>query len=141
MGKILSAVALAAVLAGISVGAQAADMPGVTSALVLQSTTTGDGVPLAYPAGTPQITSRLFEFAPGAETPLHRHAMPLYAYILEGELTLLSDGQPVRRFKAGEAFMETSLWHLGRNETGKPLRLLAVFMGTTDLPLSEPKAQ
>lgn len=142
MGNFPRAAALAAtVLAILPTWGGAADLSGITSTVVLKTTTTGDGVPLVYPAGEPQITSRVVEFAPGTETSLHRHPTPLYAYILEGELTLLSEGQPVRRFKAGEAFMETSQWHVGRNETDKPLRLLSVYMGATTLPLSEQKAQ
>lgn len=141
MGKILPAVALTALLALLPGWAGAADASGVTSTELLKTGTTSDGVPLVYPPGSPLITSRLIEFAPGAEIPLHRHPMPLYAYILEGELTLVSEGQPVRRIKAGEAFMETSQWHLGRNETDKPVRLLSVFMGAADLPLSERKAK
>lgn len=117
----------------------AADKPTTSSVVILKSTTTGDGVPLVYPKGTPQITSRITTFPPGAETHLHRHPVPLYAYIMEGELTLHTEGQPVRRFKAGEAFMETSQWHIGRNETDKPLKLLSVYAGSVDLPLAEYK--
>lgn len=121
----------------LSSGAGAADKPVTSSTVILKSTTTGDGVPLVYPTGTPQITSRITVFPPGAETVLHRHPTPLYAYILEGELTLLAEGQPVRHFKAGEAFMETSQWHMGRNDGDTPLKLLSVYSGSVELPLSE----
>lgn len=130
------AVAAAAVMSSSS---WAADKPVTNSTVILKSTTTGDGVPLVYPKGTPQITSRITVFPPGAETVLHRHPVPLYAYIMEGELTLITEGQPVRRFKAGEAFMETAQWHIGRNEGTVPIKLLSVYSGSVELPLSEHK--
>lgn len=130
--------ALAAALPPVG-SVQAGDIPATSSVSLLQTTTSGDGVPLAYPAGTPQITSRITTFPPGAETVTHRHNQPLYGYILEGELTIYPEGQAPRRYKAGDAFMETAGWHVGRNETDKPIRLLAVYAGAVDLPLSEVK--
>lgn len=133
----LSCTVLAAAAIVLASSSWAADKPATSSTVILKSTTSGDGVPLVYPTGAPQITSRITVFPPGAETPLHRHPTPLYAYILEGELTLMAEGQPVRKFKAGEAFMETNQWHVGRNDGDTPIRLLSVYSGSTDLPLSE----
>lgn len=113
--------------------------PAPSSTVLLKTTTTGDGVPLVYPSGTPQVLSRITVFPPHSETVLHRHTIPLYAYILEGELTISTEGQPPRHYKAGDAFMETAGWHFGRNDTDKPTRLLAVYMGNTISPLSEHK--
>lgn len=104
--------------------------------VLLQSSVTGDGQPLVYPTGTPRITSRLVEIPPGAETGRHRHPVPLFAYILEGELIVKADDQPPRHFKAGDAFMETAAWHTGRNESDKPVRLLSVYAGAEGVPLS-----
>lgn len=138
MRKVCQALVLAAAAVfTLSSSSGAADKPTTNSTVILKSTTTGDGVPLVYPTGAPQITSRITMFPPGAETPLHRHPQPLYAYILEGELTLMAEGQPVRKFKAGEAFMETSQWHVGRNDGDIPVKLLSVYSGAVDLPLSE----
>ncbi|MBY0429740.1 MAG: cupin domain-containing protein [Rhodospirillales bacterium] len=108
----------------------------VTAKVLLQTTNTGDGFPLVYPSGAAMITSRLVEIPPGTETGRHRHIVPLFAYMLEGELTVISDTSPPRRFKAGEAFMETSEWHNGRNEGKKPVRLISVYSGAVDIPLS-----
>ncbi|MBR9973498.1 cupin domain-containing protein [Magnetospirillum sulfuroxidans] len=113
--------------------------PAPSSTVLLKTTTTGDGVPLVYPDGTPQILSRITVFPPHSETVLHRHPIPLYAYILEGELTISTEGQPPRHYKTGDAFMETAGWHFGRNDGNTPTRLLAVYMGNTTAPLSEHK--
>jgi quercetin dioxygenase-like cupin family protein len=107
-----------------------------SSVILLKTSTHGDGVPLVYPAGTPLITSRITTFPPHSKTSVHRHLVPLYAYILEGELTIYPEGEAPRVFKKGDAFMETSGWHYGENTTDKPLKLLAVYSGEVGVPLS-----
>jgi len=104
--------------------------------LLLKTTTTGDGIPLVYPTGEAMVTARLVEIPPGGETGWHRHPIPLFAYILEGEMTIIPDGAPPKHFKAGEAFMETAGWHNGRNEGDVPVRLLSVYSGAVDIPLA-----
>ena len=118
---------------------QKADGLAPTSVVILKTTTTGDGVPLVYPTGAPQVLSRVTTFPAHSKTVVHRHPTPLYAYILEGELTITTEGQPPRHYKAGDAFMETAGWHFGRNDGDIPTKLLAVYIGQTDLPLSEAK--
>lgn len=127
----------AALLAVLAAPVSAQDKPATSSVPLLKTTTTGDGVPLVYPTGTPEITARITTFPPGAETVMHRHPQPLFGYLLEGELTIYPEGQEPRRFKAGDAFMETAAWHVGRNEGSVPARLLAVYSGAQGLPLSE----
>ncbi|MCF8480885.1 MAG: cupin domain-containing protein [Rhodospirillum sp.] len=107
-----------------------------SSVMLLETSTHGDGVPLVYPAGTPLITSRITTFPPHSKTSVHRHLVPLYAYILEGELTIHPEGGPPRIFKKGDAFMETAGWHYGENKTDKPIKLLAVYAGEVGVPLA-----
>jgi quercetin dioxygenase-like cupin family protein len=111
-------------------------VPGPTSILLLEATTHGDGAPLVYPAGKPKVTARVVEIGPGLKTNVHRHPIPLFAYILEGELTLHDASGSVRHAKAGEAFMESSGVHYGENESKTPVRLLAVYLGEEGAPLS-----
>ncbi len=112
------------------------DPQKISSVYLLKTGTHGDGVPIVYPTGTPFVTSRITTFPPHSKTSVHRHTVPLYAYILEGELTIHPEGMEPKVFKAGDAFMETSVWHYGTNETDKPLRLLAVYFGEVGAPLS-----
>lgn len=130
-----------ALLAGVTAAAQAADAPGPTSPeptskVILQTDKHGNGIPFAYPLGKPLITARITEFEPGAATPRHRHVVPLFAYILEGELTIYSEDGTVHHVKAGDAFMEGSDWHYGRNEGGAKVKLLAVYVGEEGAPLA-----
>ncbi|HYD29322.1 MAG TPA: cupin domain-containing protein [Azospirillaceae bacterium] len=130
--------ALAAALAlAAAPGAQAQEAPlKPSSKVILETSTWGDGAPIEYPAGKPLITSRITEIPPGTETGRHRHPIPLFAYMLEGELTIQPDDQPARVFKAGDAFMELSSWHTGQNKGTVPVRLLAVYAGAEGTPLS-----
>lgn len=119
--------------------ATAEEASAPTSVVLLKTTTTGDGVPLVYPTGAPQILSRITTFPPHSRTVAHRHPTPLYGYILEGQLTIETEGQPTRTYKTGDAFMETAAWHYGHNDGDTPTKLLAVYVGQVDAPLSEPK--
>ncbi len=125
------------------VGAAAADETASANAPtvvpLLDATTHGDGVPLAYPSGQPEVTARLIEIKPGVGTNHHRHPVPLFAYILKGELTLHHERGGIRKVKAGDAFMESSDWHFGRNEGRETVRLLAVYIGEQGTPLSVQK--
>ena len=129
-----AAVAVVALLAAPSLVRADGPAPAAAFTTVLQTTTNVDGLPLVYPSGTPQVTARLVEIPPGGETGRHRHPTPLFAYILEGEIVIDVDGQPTRRFKAGDAFMETTYWHNGRNDGDRPARLLAVYLGAEGVP-------
>ena len=117
----------------------AAAPAATTSVVILKTNSTGDGVPLVYPGGTPQILSRITTFPPHSKTAVHRHPMPLYVYMLEGQLTIHTEGQPDRHYKAGDAFMETAAWHYGENPGDTSTRLLAVYVGADGLPLAEAK--
>lgn len=117
-------------------GQLAEGAPAPTSTLLLESSTHGDGAPIAYPTGTPLITARITEIPSGAATPRHRHTIPLFVYMLDGELTLHGEDGSTRRVKQGDAFMEATDWHFGRNEGTATVRLLAVYPGAVGVPLS-----
>lgn len=114
---------------------------GITAVEILKATTHGDGATLSYPAGKPEVRASLIEISPGAETNHHRHPIPLFAYILEGELTLHDEDGGIRKMKAGDAFMESSDWHFGRNEGTATVKLLAVYLSEQGTPLSTPKPE
>jgi len=120
----------------VSAPAFAADTSGVTATDLLHTSTWGDGVPLAYPTGTPEITSKVIVIAPGADTGVHVHDTPLYAYVLEGDLTVDVSNGTSKTFKAGDALMEVSIAHHGHNDGKVPVKLLAVYIGAKGVPLS-----
>lgn len=89
------------------------------------------GEPLHYPASGPaHVTATILTLAPGAKTILHRHGVPLFAYILEGELTVDYGERGKRTYRQGEALMEAmDVPHYGLDTGVQPVRILAVYMG------------
>jgi len=74
-------------------------------------------------------------FEAGQEDSPHRHAGPVFGYVLEGEYEHAIDDEPVRIFKAGETFYEPSgcVHRVARNPSGKNrTRLLAVILHARD---------
>jgi quercetin dioxygenase-like cupin family protein len=89
------------------------------------------GETLRYPTGGPaHVTAAIVMLAPGEKTIVHRHGVPLFAYILDGELTVDYGAHGRRTYRTGEAFMEAmDVAHFGVNTGTQPARLLAVYMG------------
>jgi len=89
------------------------------------------GVPLAYPAGSPLVIGAIVTIPPGGETGWHQHEVPLFAYVLEGELTVDYGIKGKKTYHAGEAVLEAVGWpHNGTNTGAVPMRLVAVYMGS-----------
>ena len=66
------------------------------------------GETLAYPqTGPAHVTSLVVTMKPGEETGPHRHGVPTFGYILEGQVTV----------------------DYGVNDGTSPVRILVVFMG------------
>ena len=87
----------------------------------------------AYPAGALNITSAIVTVPPGGQTGWHTHEVPLFAYILEGELTVDYGEKGTRTYSAGTGFFEAINWpHNGTNTGSVPARLIAVYMGGGD---------
>ncbi len=99
------------------------------------------GEPLLLPDGSLlQVTSTIVTIAPGEETAWHKHGVPLYAYVLSGDLTIDYGDRGERRFSAGSAFMEAmDHWHRGTNRGSQPVRILAVYLGVSDAPAVIPR--
>lgn len=74
-------------------------------------------------------------FEPGQKDSPHRHAGPVFGYVLEGEYEHAIDNEPVKIYKAGETFYEPSgcVHRVAQNPSGKArTRLLAVILHPRD---------
>jgi quercetin dioxygenase-like cupin family protein len=74
-------------------------------------------------------------FEPGQNDSPHRHAGPVFGYVLEGEYEHAIDDEPIKTYKAGETFYERSgcLHRVAQNPSGKTrTRLLAVILHPRD---------
>jgi quercetin dioxygenase-like cupin family protein len=91
------------------------------------------GETIRYPrTGEAHVTAAIFTLEPGGKSILHKHGVPLFAYILEGELTVDYGKQGTRTYKKGDSLMEAmNIAHFSVNNGGEPVRLLAVYMGAT----------
>ena len=75
-------------------------------------------------------------FEPGQKDTPHRHAGPVFGYVLAGEYEHAIDDEPVKTYKAGETFYEPSgcVHRVAQNPSRKSkTRLLAVILGPRDV--------
>ena len=108
--------------------------------LILSTGTTVTGDPIRYPSGAAaRVTAVEITLAPGQQTGWHMHPVPLFAYILEGELTVDYGTKGERTYRVGEALMEAiDERHNGRNSGQAPVKILAVVIGEEGMQGSEP---
>src|SRR5207237_1488818 len=99
--------------------------------LILSTGTTVTGEPIRYPTGAAaHITAVEITLAPGQQTGWHMHPVPLFGYILEGELTVDYGAVGQRVFHKGDGLAEAmNEAHNGRNTGQGPVKILAVFIG------------
>jgi len=126
--KAFAAAAAAGIFATIGVAAQAGDYPAVE---LFKGGTTVMGETIAYPTtGRPVVTAAIVTIAPGERTVVHRHGVPLFIHVLEGEVTVDYGARGKKTFKAGESFLEAmDVEHAGTNVGTVPVKILAVYMG------------
>jgi quercetin dioxygenase-like cupin family protein len=136
--RILSAAALLALpFAGGAVAEEPQQYQNLLTPIFSGNTTVIDQT-IAYPTGTPNVTAAIVTVPPGGETGWHLHEVPLFAYILEGEITLDYGTKGVKVVTAGNGMLEAVDWaHNGMNKSDKPLRILAVYMGAEGVPNAE----
>jgi quercetin dioxygenase-like cupin family protein len=108
--------------------------PGVRMVLSTGDTVTGQ--PIRYPSGAPaRITAVEITLQPGQQTGWHTHPVPLFGYILEGELTVDYGARGRRSFRKGDGLAEAmDEAHNGYNAGREPVKILAVFIGTEGVP-------
>jgi quercetin dioxygenase-like cupin family protein len=74
-------------------------------------------------------------FEPGQKDTPHRHAGPVFGYVLEGAYEHAINDEPVKTYKAGETFYEPtgSVHRVAQNPSGKTkTRLLVVILHPRD---------
>ena len=81
------------------------------------------------------VTVREITFEPGQKDLSHRHAGPIFGYVLEGEYEHALNDEPVKTYKAGETFYEPTgaLHRVAQNPSNRNrTRLLAVILHARD---------
>jgi quercetin dioxygenase-like cupin family protein len=131
--------ACAALVAVLATGAQAQEAPKTSVEPLLATAETNLGQPIFYPSDSPaKVTAVIITLPPGASSGWHRHPVPLFGYMLAGELTVSYKGAGERIYRPGDALMEAvDTPHDGRNTGETEVRILAVIMGVEGIPNSE----
>ncbi len=98
---------------------------------LLKTSVNSVGQPVVYPqGGTAEVTALLIDFAPGEATGWHSHPVPVFGYLLSGEMTVYGAQGEKRIVRAGEASLESvDLLHNGINEGGETARLVVFILG------------
>lgn len=123
-------------LSGLPASALAEDYAQATVEKLLVTSTNYAGIPLAWPAsGKAEVTALVVHLPPGSSTGWHKHPVPVYAYMLEGEMTIRTENGVEKRFVKGEPIIEVvNMLHNGTS-TGKSTASLVVFYtGTEGVP-------
>jgi len=85
---------------------------------------------IAYPAGKANVNAVIVVLGPGERTVLHKHGVPTFIHVLEGEVTVDYAGRGTRTYRQGESFLEAmDITHAGLNTGTVPVKILAVYMG------------
>ncbi len=94
------------------------------------------GETIRYPVtGAAKVTAAIVTVAAGAKTITHQHGVPMFAYILDGELSVDYGAHGKRLYRKGDAFMEAmKVEHFGDNVGAEPVRILVVYMGAEGSP-------
>jgi quercetin dioxygenase-like cupin family protein len=88
--------------------------------------------------GREAVVARV-EVAPGAKAGRHTHPGDEISYVLEGEATLLIDGQAPRQVKAGESFViPAGVIHDAHNNGSAAIKLVGVYVVEKGKPLATP---
>jgi quercetin dioxygenase-like cupin family protein len=131
MTRNLLAVAVGVVLGagGLSLASQGEHGPGkVTTLSARDVVETLDGKDA-------RVTMVEVAYEPGEASQPHRHAGPIFGYVLEGEFEFGLGDQPAKTLKAGETFYEQGgiLHRVSRNpSTTTRTRVLAVILHPRD---------
>ena len=125
----LAATILAAALAAFPAFAldDSSRQPVVVTPLA-STNVTAAGQPLVLPQKDARVIASLFDIAPGATLPVHKHPSPRYAYVLEGELVVTNvETGEATTYRAGDFIVEMlDIWHQGSAVGPGAVRLVVI---------------
>jgi quercetin dioxygenase-like cupin family protein len=110
---------------------------------LLQTDTTVLGQPIKYPVFTKaEVTLAKVTIPPGASTGWHKHLVPVFAYVMQGVLTVELENGQTNTFKTSSTISEVfDVYHNGINKGDSDVVLLAFYLGGDGQPLSLKKDQ
>lgn len=135
MRRLITACLFLALPVSVAVAQDDALPSGFEAQPVLKSGVTADGDPIRLPTENAEITSVIGSIQAGGRTARHQHPVPVYVYVMEGELDVVTEGGEPRHYKAGDAFLESvDRWHQAFNKGASVTKILVVFIGEEGKP-------
>lgn len=130
MRKILIVASLLAACASVTT-AHALDSGAAAPVVVTPVRTTAvtaTGQPLVLPRENVETTASIYDIAPGATLPVHKHPFARYAYVLAGTIEVTNVDTGKRDvYKTGDFIVEMiDQWHKGSNIGADPVKLLVI---------------
>jgi len=124
-------IVIAISLIAISVGVYyAISSEQISSQTILDTGKTVINQDIQYPSGSSLITSKIITIPAGTETGPHIHEYPMFAYVLEGEITVDYGEHGTKTFEKGDSFVEAiNYTHNGKNTGSEPTKILTVLIG------------
>jgi len=105
---------------------------------ILKTDTTSIGQKIVYPNfANDEVSIVKVTLPPGKSTGWHKHTFPVFAYIMQGTLTVEIENRKSIQFSANSSFSEViNTLHNGINNGTDDVVLIAFFMGEKGKPLS-----
>jgi quercetin dioxygenase-like cupin family protein len=80
----------------------------------------------------------VIDLPPHASIPWHEHLVPMYAYIIKGEIVVDYGSEGVKTIREGEAMVEAvNFRHKGANITNKTAKILIVYISASGQELEK----
>jgi len=116
----------------------AVDVNAVQVEVLAKTSLSWDGKALPnYPNGNPEVTILRITIPPGVQLPLHKHPVINTGVLLNGELTVVTEGGETLHLKSGDSIVEVvNTWHYGKNEGDKPAEIIVFYAGIPDMPIT-----
>jgi quercetin dioxygenase-like cupin family protein len=131
-GSNLTALVLAAAFTSPALADATMANKGITAVELPMASPSADvvGQPITYPQGTPVLRAYRITVPPKTATILHKHPVPVYAYILSGTLDVDYGSKGRKTYVAGDSLLEAVDWcHAGHNMGSVPVVLISVYIG------------
>jgi hypothetical protein len=88
------------------------------------------GQDFKYPAGQPLIKAFNIDIPVGKQTSLHKHLIPLFVYVVSGDLEVDYGSKGKKTYKAGTSYVEAIDWcHFGKVAGKAPVKIIGVYLG------------
>lgn len=105
---------------------------------LLRTSTNFAGQTIEYPHAHPaEVSILIVTVPPGKQTGWHTHPVPLFGYVLSGEITVTIENQGKHTFHEGDPLAEcVNILHNGVNEGKIPTKLLIFVAGEKTVPFT-----